>query len=138
VPPIDEFTRSGQTNGAPRRPRSRRATPREDDRPRGFEPDRMQRLWSDIDRSRDNLGLGPEPVASPSSWSIGAVVRGAAELATKAVATVVDALTAPARLLTAPVRLLTVPTRMIGDAVPCVRRLPIIGGIFEQPQAKTR
>ncbi len=98
----------------------------------------MQRLWSDIDRSRDNLGLGPEPVASPSSWSIGAVVRGAAELATKAVATVVDALTAPARLLTAPVRLLTVPTRMIGDAVPCVRRLPIIGGIFEQPQAKTR
>jgi len=39
---------------------------------------------------------------------------------------------------TAPARLLTAPTRALGDAVPCVRRLPIVGGIFEQPQAKTR
>jgi hypothetical protein len=144
VPPTDEFTRTGQSNGARRRPRSRRATTREDDRPRGFEPDRMQRLWSDIDRSRDNLGLGPE-AAAPSSWSVGGLMRYATELATEAIGTVVDTLTTPARLvatpgrvLTAPTRLLTAPTRAIGDAVPCMRRLPIVGGFFAQPQAKTR
>ena len=121
--PADDFTHTGQTNGARRRSRSRRATMRDDERPRGFEPDRMRRLWSDIDRSRDNLGLGTQPVA-PSSWSVGGVVGRATELAVGAVGSLFDVLAAPARLLTAP-------TRALGDAVPCVRRLPIVGGLFE-------
>ncbi len=101
----------------------------------------MRRLWNDIDRSRDNLGLGPEAVAPSSSWSVGGVVRYAAELATDAVGTVLGwtrmlaapmrVLAAPTRVLTSPARVLTAPTRAIGDAVPCVRRLPIVGGIFE-------
>jgi hypothetical protein len=103
----------------------------EDDRPRGFEPDRMRRLWNDIDRSRDNLGLGPEAAAQPPSWTVGGVVSYAAELATGAVSTVVDWTLAPARVLTAPARLLTAPTRVLGELVPCVRRLPIVGGLFE-------
>ena len=114
---------------------------RDDDRPRGFEPDRMRRLWSDIDRSRDNLGLGTQPIASSSPWSVGAVVGYAAGLATDAVDSVLGwtrvlaapmrVLAAPSRMLTLPTRVLTAPTRAIGEAVPCVRRLPIVGGLFE-------
>ena len=100
----------------------------------------MRRLWSDIDRSRDDLGLGTQPIAS-SPWSVGAVVGYAAGLATDAVDSVLGwtrvlaapmrVLAAPSRTLTLPTRVLTAPTRALGEAVPCVRRLPIVGGLFE-------
>lgn len=117
VPPTDDTIRNGTANGAPRRPRARRSRA-DDERPRGFQPDRMQRLWSDIDSARDNLGLGPA-TAESSSWSVGGAVGYAADLAAGAGAWVLGW-----------TRVLPDPLRIIGAAVPCVRKLPVVGGFF--------
>lgn len=121
MPPIDDVTtRNGAAHAGRRRPRPRRGTTGEDDRPRGFEPDRMRRLWSDIDHARDNLGLGPETAAPATEWSVGGALGYAATLATDVVGAVVEL-----------ARALPDPRRAIGDALPCVRRLPLVGGLFE-------
>ncbi len=120
VSPTDDVNRNGTSNGARRRARSRRAVSGEDDRPRGFEPDRMRRLWSDIDSARDNLGLGPEAAESAAPWSVAGVVGYVGELAIEAVDTVIGW-----------TRVLPDPRRVIGAALPCVRRVPIVGGFFE-------
>ena len=78
----------------------------------------MRRLWSDIDHARDNLGLGPE-TATQAEWSMAGAVGYAAELASDAV----DSLVGWARVLPDP-------RRLLGDALPCVRRLPIVGAFF--------
>lgn len=80
----------------------------------------MRRLWSDIDNARDNLGVGPEAAASAASWSVAGIVGYAGELAIDAADTVVGW-----------VRVLPDPRRVIGAALPCVRRVPIVGGFFE-------
>jgi hypothetical protein len=134
VPPRDDVHHgNGASNGAPRR-RPRRAA--DDDRPRGFEPDRMRRLWSDIDSARDNLGLGPEAiVAAAPGWTVAGVVGRAATLAFEtagAVATgTADLVRACARLLPDPRAVISAPRRSIGAAVPCVRRLPLVGALFD-------
>lgn len=38
----------------------------EDDRPRGFQPQRMRKLWHDVDRARGKLGLGGDTRAKAS------------------------------------------------------------------------
>ncbi len=69
----------------PKKPAARRgrtAGLHDDERPRGFQPQRMRRLWQDIDRARDGLGLGPgEEPPIPSLWSIAGVVGRLTELA---------------------------------------------------------
>ena len=50
---------------------------------------------------------------------------------TRVLAAPMRVLAAPSRMLTLPTRVLTAPTRAIGEVVPCVRRLPIVGGLFE-------
>jgi hypothetical protein len=117
VPPIDDDIRNGTANGAPRRPRTRR-NGSDDERPRGFHPDRMQRLWSDIDSARDNLGLGGAEVGS-ASWSLGGALGYAAELVTGAGAWVFGW-----------TRVLPDPLRIVGGALPCVRKLPLVGSLF--------
>jgi len=72
------------TDRPKRRPakRGRAAGSHDDDRPRGFQPQRMRRLWQDIDRARDGLGLGPgEEPPSPSSWTITGVLGRVTDLA---------------------------------------------------------
>ena len=116
VPPTDDTTRNGTANGAPRRPRARR-NGADDDRPRGFHPDRMQRLWSDIDSARNRLG--PGVAVESSSWSVAGAVGYAADLAASAGAWVLGW-----------TRVLPDPLRIIGTAVPCVRKLPVVGALF--------
>lgn len=124
---LDDVTRNGTTRGR-RRKRSRRAASVEDDRPRGFAPDRMRRLWSDIDQARDNLGLGPVP-PSASTWSVLGIVGSAAGIASDAA----GALTASATNVVCGVAgALPDPMRQLGSALPCVRRLPLVGGLFER------
>ena len=118
VPPIDDTTRNGTANGAPRRPRARR-NGADDERSRGFHPDRMERLWSDIDSARDNLGLGPAAAVESSSWSVGGAVGYAADVAASASAWMLGW-----------TRVLPDPLRIIGAAVPCVRKLPVVGAFF--------
>ena len=88
----------------------------------------MRRLWSDIDNARDNLGLGPEAAASSSAWSVDGVVEYAVALAS-------DTADAVASVITKTVRgvgsLVPDPRRMIASAAPCVRRLPIVGALFD-------
>ncbi len=119
VPPIDDVTHTGATNGARRRARSRRGGAPDDERPRGFEPDRMRRLWSDIDHARDHLGLGPDAAAASTPWSVAGIVDYATDVVSGAVGSVLGL-----------ARVLPDPRRVVGDALPCVRRLPIIGAFF--------
>jgi hypothetical protein len=79
----------------------------------------MRRLWSDIDHARDNLGLGPETAAT-AEWTMAGVVGYAAELASDVVGSVAGW-----------AHVLPDPRRLISDALPCVRRLPIVGTFFE-------
>ncbi len=120
VPPIDDVTGNGSANGHRRRARARRGGSGEDDRPRGFEPDRMRRLWGDIDHARDNLGLGPAADVAAAPWNIAGTFGYAAALATDALGVVVGW---ASRLPDS--------RRVVADAVPCVRRVPIIGAFFE-------
>ena len=88
----------------------------------------MRRLWSDIDQARDSLGLGSSP-ANGASWSMLGVMGDAAALATDAA----GALTAGAvDALRGALGTLPDPLRLVGSAVPCVRRLPIVGGLFSE------
>jgi hypothetical protein len=120
---LDDVTRNRYANGGRRRARSRRAAAGDDDRPRGFEPDRMRRLWSDIDQARDNLGLGAAP-AETSTWSVLGLVGMASDTA--------GALTSgAAETVRGVVGALPDPLRLLGGTVACVRRLPLVGGFFE-------
>ena len=116
VPPTDDI-RNGTTNGTPRRPRARRNG--DEERPRGFHPDRMQRLWSDIDSARDNLGLGRAAAVESPAWSLGGALVYASELVTGAGAWVLGW-----------TRVLPDPLRIVGTALPCVRKLPLVGALF--------
>jgi hypothetical protein len=123
---LDDVTRNGSSKSGRRRARSRRATAGDDDRPRGFEPDRMRRLWSDIDQARDNLGLGPTPT-EPSTWSVLGLVGSAAGLASDAAG---GLMSGAAGAMRGVVEALPDPLRLFGATVPCVRRLPLVGGFF--------
>jgi hypothetical protein len=68
----------GIRNGG--RVRRRRVRPADDERPRGFKPQRMRQLWDDIDDARDKLGLGAAATAAPSTWSVSALVGRALEM----------------------------------------------------------
>jgi hypothetical protein len=101
----------------------------DDERPRGFEPDRMRRLWSDIDHARDNLGLGPEVAAADASSSgVAGVVGYAVGLAADAAGAVANGM---AGLVRGVASALPDPRRLVGAALPCVRRLPIVGTLFD-------
>ncbi len=53
-----------------------------DDRPRGFETQRMRQLWRDIDESKHKAGLGGRPDSAPSAgWDVTGVVERATALA---------------------------------------------------------
>ena len=60
----------------------RAASSHDDDRPRGFQPQRMRRLWQDIDRARDGLGLSSskEPQGA-ESWTMTGLLGRVADLA---------------------------------------------------------
>ena len=111
----DEFS------GGARAPKRRRVrVPQDDDRPRGFQPQRMRRLWTDIDHARDKLGLGralQAPSAQP--WSLAALLRCAAELPASATELIWDlARTVPATVHT-----------VLGVA-PWLRQTPIVGRLI--------
>jgi len=65
--------------------RGSRRGPRDDDRPHGFQPQRMRQIWEEIDRARDELGLGPgpgsEPPPSEPPWTLTGLVDRAGALA---------------------------------------------------------
>ena len=88
----------------------------------------MRRLWNDIDQARDNLGLGPTPT-NGATWSVFGLVGDAAGLASDAAGALtsgaVDALRGALGTLPDPLRLLR-------SAIPCARRLPIVGGLFSE------
>jgi len=86
----------------------------------------MRRLWSDIDQARDNLGLGPTPPAE--AWSMLGFVGAAAGLARDAAGAVTGGATGAVRGV---LRALPDPFGALGGAASCVRRLPIVGSLFE-------
>jgi hypothetical protein len=122
----DDVTQNGSLHGGRRRARRRRAAGGDDDRPRGFEPDRMRRLWSDIDQARDNLGLGSAP-ADASTWSVLGLVGSAAGLASDAAGRLTSGAVGAVRGV---VGVFPDPLRLLGATASCVRRLPLVGGFF--------
>jgi hypothetical protein len=111
----DEFRGGAQP---PKRRRVR--VPPDDDRPRGFQPQRMRRLWNDIDQARDKLGLGrTSPASSAPPWSLAALLRCAAELPTSATGFIWDlACAVPATVHT------------VLGVVPWLRQAPIVGRLI--------
>jgi hypothetical protein len=69
------------------RRKSRKPTGTEqDDRPRGYETQRMRQLWRDIDESKHKAGLGAASEApAPSAWDLVGIVERATALAGEAV-----------------------------------------------------
>jgi hypothetical protein len=120
-------TRNGSANGRRRRGRGARGGAGEDDRPRGFEPDRMRRLWDDIDQARDNLGLGPTPTAT-QDWSVLGLVGAAAGLASDAAGALTSGAVDAVRGV---VGFLPDPFGIRGNVASCARRIPIVGTLFE-------
>ena len=88
----------------------------------------MRRLWSDIDRSRDNLGIGPETLAPSVAWSVSGLLGYATARAFDGAGAIAGGAAGVARACAdaMPDRF-----RLIGAAVPCVRRLPLVGGFFD-------
>ena len=70
----------GIHNGGSTRKRGRTRTPTDDDQPRGFQPTRMRRLWSDIDEARDRLGLGAAEGEPVPSWDVATLIARALEV----------------------------------------------------------
>ncbi|HEY2387049.1 MAG TPA: hypothetical protein VGK30_08820 [Candidatus Binatia bacterium] len=122
-----EKSRNGSANGRRRRGRGGRGTPVDDDRPRGFEPDRMRRLWDDIDQARDNLGLGPTPPGS-QAWSVFGIVGAAAGLASDAAGALTSGAAEAVRGM---VGVLPDPFGIRGSVVSCARKIPIVGTFFD-------
>ncbi len=86
----------------------------------------MRRLWDDIDQARDNLGLGPTEATTPT-WSVLGLVGAAAGLANDAAEALTSGAAGAVRGIVAAI---PDPLRAIGSVVPCVRRLPLVGGLF--------
>ena len=76
---VDGEERGGSRSGARRR-RTRPRSVSEDDRPRGYQPQRMQRLWNDIDHARDKLGLGRDADAAGAGWGMAGLLGCAGEI----------------------------------------------------------
>jgi hypothetical protein len=75
--------------GAGRGKRGGRKPPRSepDDRPRGYEAQRMHQLWRDIDHAKHKAGLGAASEQSPtSSWCLADLIGRATALAGDAAA----------------------------------------------------
>lgn len=120
--------------GGSARPRKRRRvrTVQDDDRPRGFQPQRMRRLWNDIDRARDELGLGrAEPTPSAQPWSCAALLHCVTGLPASAIGFLWDLpRTGPATVHT------------VLGAAPWLRHAPIVGRLIallpDQPAREDR
>jgi hypothetical protein len=66
-------------------PKRRRGESRaEDERPRGYEPTRMRKVWADIDQARDKLGLGQRVAGAEPSWSVEGLLGWAAGMVEEA------------------------------------------------------
>jgi hypothetical protein len=125
-------------NGA-RRARAttkRRRKGGDDERPRGYHPQRMHQLWRDIDDARGKLGYDPSADTTSSGYALVALIGRSAAL--------VEYLPAPStvwtsawRLVTAPFgmvasvaeKAVAVPVAVLGGAAAWLGRLPLVGGV---------
>ncbi len=133
----DGEERGGSKSGARRRRTRPRAVP-DDDRPRGYQPQRMRRLWSDIDHARDKLGLGRDADPAGSSWGIEALIGCASEIVTSVqgmlgvlawgVSGVVTSALANGGVR--PNRGITSALQAAVDAAPWLRDVPIVGTVL--------
>ena len=112
--------------------RRRRGARREDDRPRGHHPQRMQRVWRDIDTARAKLGMGNGRPAPAAAWSPAELARHAAEVVGAAGSWVGER--APARVLAAVPGMLVagarLPCAVIEGATARLRTLPLVGRLL--------
>jgi hypothetical protein len=104
----------------------RKRTPVEpDDRPRGYEAQRMRRLWRDIDDAKDKAGIGRAAAESEApGWGLGAMLEHATALATDAAAWV--AATAPGAC------------DLVTSGMELLRAVPLVGRLVELVPVSSR
>jgi hypothetical protein len=116
----NEGKRDGGGGSARPRKRRRARAVQDDDRPRGFQPQRMRRLWTDIDQARDKLGLGrAEPSAPMQPWGLAALYHCVTALPASAIGFLWDLpRTGPATV------------RTVLGVAPWLRQIPIVGRLI--------
>lgn len=89
-----------------------------DDRPRGYEAQRMRDLWRDIDQAKRKAGLArtPEPPPEPG-WDLAGVLERATVLANEAVAWVASS---------APIAL-----ALVATGADLLRSIPLVGRVVD-------
>ena len=122
-----------QRTGTRRHRRTRSRGMPDDDRPRGFQPQRMRHVWREVDAARDKLGLGDAAAALPAACSVAVFARYAGELTAGVGDVVADIAARGARQIDAMVGALPAVLHAAFDLVPWLRAVPILGQLVGWP-----